>query len=201
MTVSNTVVNEPIVEIKKGRTLPMYTDLFLYSKVSIEQNKQLYDVKEATAWQAECRRTCDSRIRRWTHYAVKEDVTCSKANSYMYKVGDPEEPTTLEHVIPNSRAIQHYMTGNYDAGRLLFNPVAKLSESNAKLLGGSFAMGEEDFERPFKRYMKAGITDSIYRWDGKVIDPETWRIEDHFEFVIGAHPIWGSIARKYKIIK
>jgi len=199
MTTSNKVDNEPIVEMKKNRTPEIYRDLFLYSKTLIEQNKQLYVLNGGSAWRAECRKTCDSRIRRWTHYAVKEDVICTKANSYMYRAGNPEEPTTLEHVIPNSRAIEHYMMDNYDAGKLLFNPICKLGQEDSKMLGGSFAMGEEDFEKPFMRYYKAGITSEIFTWDGRQIDPETWRIQDHFELVIGRHPVWGSIAKEFKI--
>lgn len=191
------VVNEPIVEMKKGRTPGIYRDLFLYSKTLIEQNKQLYVLKEGSAWQAECRKTCDSRIRRWTHYAVKEDRICNEANSYMYRVGTEEEPTKLEHTIPNGRAIEHYMNDNYDAGKLLFNPITKMGISNAEKLGGSFAMGEEDFVRPFMRYVKAGITDPIYAWNGEFIDPENFTITNHFDKVIAGHDVWGPIYQEF----
>lgn len=184
-------------EAKGGRTPEVYRDLFLYSKTLIEQNKQLYILKNGSAWQAECRKTCDSRIRRWTHYAVKEDLKCMQANSYMYRVGNPSEPSTLEHVIPNSRAIEHYMNDNYDAIYLLFNPIAKMSSETAKKLNGSFAMGEENFERPFLRYVKAGIKEPIYSWDGKMIDPEFWTIDNHFEHTIKKHPVWGPIVREF----
>jgi hypothetical protein len=186
-----------VFEAKAGRTPAIYLDLFLYSKTLIEQNKQLYILKTGTAWQAECRKTCDARIRRWTHYAVKEDLKCEQANSYMYRVGDPQEPTVLEHVIPNSRAIEHYMNDNYDAVNLLFNPICKISTENNSKLSGSFTTGEEDFERPFMRYKNAGITEQIFTWDGRLIDPETWSIENHFEFVIKPHPVWGPLFTKF----
>jgi hypothetical protein len=188
---------EVIFEAKTGRTPAIYRDLFLYSKTLIEQNKQLYFLKTGTAWQAECRKTCDSRIRRWTHYAIKEDLICERANSYMYRAGDPNEPTTLEHVIPNSRAIEHYMNDNYDAIYLLFNPICKLGNDDAAKLNGSFAMGEEDFDRPFARYVKAGITSPIYTWDGRLIDPQIWTKENHFEFVIKPHPVWGALFTEF----
>jgi len=190
-------MTEMTFEAKTGRTAGIYRDLFLYSKLSIEQNKQLYVVKEGPAWQAECRKTCDSRIRRWTHYAIKEDLICDRANSYMYRAGSPSEPTTLEHVIPNSRAIEHYMNDNYDAVFLLFNPICKLGQEDAKKLNGSFAAGEEDFDRPFMRYVKAGITTPIFTWEGRQIDPEIWRSEDHFNHVIKKHPVWGPIFKEF----
>ena len=186
-----------LFEAKGGRTSEIYRDLFLYSKTLIEQNKQLYILKGGTAWQAECRKTCDSRIRRWTHYAVKEDLICDRANSYMYRVGDPQEPSTLEHVIPNSRAIEHYMLDNYDPVHLLFNPICKVGNDEAKKLNGSFAMGEEDFELPFMRYHRAGIRAPIYTWDGRQIDPEFWTIKNHFEHTIKKHPIWGPIVEEF----
>ena len=190
-------MTEIVFEAKTGRTPEIYRDLFLYSKTLIEQNKQLYILKNGTAWQAECRKTCDSRIRRWTHYAVKEDLTCMKANSYMYRAGDPQEPTTLEHVIPNSRAIEHYMNDNYDPIHLLFNPICKLGKEDAAKLSGSFAMGEENFDRPFMRYVKAGIKSPIITWDGRQIDPEFWTIQNHFEHTISKHPVWGPIVKEF----
>jgi hypothetical protein len=188
---------EVVFEAKGGRTADIYRDLFLYSKTLIEQNKQLYILKNGSAWQAECRKTCDSRIRRWTHYAIKEDLICDRANSYMYRTGEPQEPSTLEHVIPNGRAIEHYMQDNYDAINLLFNPICKMGQEDAKKLNGSFAMGEEDFKHPFARYVKAGITTPIYAWDGRLIDPQIWTIENHFEFVIKTHPVWGPLFSEF----
>lgn len=119
------------------------------------------------------RDSMDHWIRRYHGYCVVDEI-----GSHYREVGLTEKGI-LEHVIPLSNVRTLMIAGRLTIEQTLNAPVCRISrEKDIMLRQNGLVNRTPDLWHFFKRYQDLGI--EIHDVDGKLIDLETWSLEDHY---------------------
>jgi len=126
----------------------------------------------------ELRNDIDEKLRRYHEYCIKQRD--GMAAHYHEQGADAE--TDFEHLIPAARIRDLLLAGVITVEQALNAPTVKLSRvKHAMLKEAGWSSHTPDMWLPFRRYSQ--VFDAKFEThDGTPIDPETWTLEQHFEY-------------------
>lgn len=125
----------------------------------------------------EIRNDIDYYIRRYHKYCIEE-----RHGSHYIQLDIDVKNTDFEHLIPLSRVRDLLLSGVLTVNQSLNTPTVRLSRDKHKLLNESgWGKTTPSMWYPFKRYT-AVFQGKYATYDGTIIDPETWTLEDHFDY-------------------
>ena len=101
---------------------------------------------------------------------------------YHYKAQDMDGKQHLEHVIPQNKIVTAYLHDKISAQMVLQMPLCLIDDADKHILEGDWQQAG-NWEYPFRRYKLAGYTKTIRDVRGKVVDLETYTIQDHFKML------------------
>ena len=101
---------------------------------------------------------------------------------YHYKAQDMDGKQHLEHVIPQNKIVTAYLHDKIPAQMVLQMPLCLIDDADKHILEGDWQQAG-NWEYPFRRYKLAGYTKTIRDVRGKVVDLETYTIQDHFKML------------------
>ena len=126
----------------------------------------------------EIRNDIDYYLRRYHEYCIKQRD--GMGAHYHEKGADAE--TDFEHLIPAARVRDLLLASVITVEQALNAPTVKLSRAkHAELKDAGWASHTPDMWLPFRRYSQVFNT-QFETHDGTAIDPETWTLEQHFEY-------------------
>lgn len=122
------------------------------------------------------RDSIDHWIRRYHDYAIGGSIGTHYREQGLTAKG------IFEHVIPASKLRDMLLTGALTIGQALNAPVCRISnESDEQLCGQGLVSTNNNYWNFFLRYSKLEDT-IIETHDGKMIDVNTWTLEDHYNY-------------------
>ncbi len=126
----------------------------------------------------EIRNDIDEKIRRYHEYCIKQR---DGMGAHYHEQGTEGE-TDFEHLIPAARIRDLLLANVITVTQALNAPTVKLSrEKHIQLGEAGWASHTPDMWRPFRRYSQ--VFDAQFEtYDGTQIDPETWTLEQHFNY-------------------
>ena len=126
----------------------------------------------------EIRNDMDYYLRRYHEYCIEQR---DNMGAHYHEVG-ADEQTDFEHLIPASRIRDLLIKQVITVDQALNAPTVVLSRSkHVQLKDAGWASKTPDMWHPFKRYTQ--VFDAKYTThDGTAIDPNTWTLEDHFNY-------------------
>ena len=126
----------------------------------------------------EIRNDIDYYLRRYHEYCIKQ----RDGMGAHYHERGADEDTDFEHLIPAARIRDLLLAGVITVEQALNAPTVKLSRAkHAQLKEAGWASHTPDMWLPFRRYSQ--VFDARFEThDGTAIDPETWTLEQHFEY-------------------
>ncbi len=136
---------------------------------AVENNQQLL---------REIRNDMDYYLRRYHKYCIEER---DNMGAHYAEIG-ADVDTDFEHLIPASRVRDLLLAQIITVEQALNAPTVKLSRAkHMALKDAGWASHTPDMWRPFRRYSQ--VFEAKYQThDGTMIDPETWTLQDHFDY-------------------
>jgi hypothetical protein len=126
----------------------------------------------------ELRNDIDEKLRRYHEYCIKQR---DSMGAHYHEQGADAE-TDFEHLIPAARIRDLLLAGVISVEQALNAPTVKLSRAkHAQLKEAGWASHTPDMWLPFRRYSQV-FEAKFETHDGTAIDPETWTLEQHFEY-------------------
>lgn len=143
-----------------------------------ELKKEYAEVENDQQLLREIRNDIDYYLRRYHEYCIKQR---DGMGAHYHERGADEE-TDFEHLIPAARIRDLLLAGVITVEQALNAPTVKLSRAkHAQLKEAGWASHTPDMWFPFRRYSQ--VFNAVYEThDGTPIDPETWSLEQHFEY-------------------
>lgn len=135
-------------------------------------------VKNDQQWLREIRNDIDYYLRRYHEYCIQQR---DGMKAHYHEVGADEE-CDFEHLIPAARIRDLLLAGSISTEQALNAPTVRLSRvKHASLKEAGWASKTPDMWLPFTRY--TNVFSAIFEThDGTPINPQTWTLEDHFEY-------------------
>lgn len=126
----------------------------------------------------ELRNDIDEKLRRYHEYCIKQR---DGMGAHYHEQGADAE-TDFEHLIPAARIRDLLLAGVITVEQALNAPTVKLSRAkHAQLKDAGWASHTPDMWLPFRRYSQ--VFSAVFEThDGTAIDPETWTLEQHFDY-------------------
>jgi hypothetical protein len=126
----------------------------------------------------EIRNDMDYYLRRYHKYCIEER---DGMDAHYLEIG-ADKDTDFEHLIPAARIRDLLLAGVLSVEQALNAPTVKLSRSkHMALKEAGWGSHTPDMWLPFKRYSKV-FAGSYQTHDGTMIDPDTWTLQQHFEY-------------------
>lgn len=126
----------------------------------------------------EIRNDIDYYLRRYHEYCIKQR---DNMGAHYHEVG-ADADTDFEHLIPASRVRDLLLADAISVTQALNAPTVKLSRAkHAELKDAGWASHTPDMWLPFRRYSQV-FSAQFETFDGHAIDPETWTLEQHFNY-------------------
>lgn len=126
----------------------------------------------------EIRNDIDDNLRRYHEYCIQQR---DGMKAHYWEI-DAEEDTDFEHLIPAARIRDLLLAGVLTTDQALNAPTVKLSRAKHHALKeAGWASHTPDMWLPFRRYTQV-FTAQYQTHDGTVIDPESWTLEQHFNY-------------------
>jgi hypothetical protein len=126
----------------------------------------------------ELRNDIDEKLRRYHEYCIKQ----RDGMAAHYHEQDADAETDFEHLIPAARIRDLLLAGVITVEQALNAPTVKLSRAkHAQLKEAGWSSHTPDMWLPFRRYTQV-FNAKFETHDGTAIDPETWTLEQHFEY-------------------
>jgi hypothetical protein len=93
-----------------------------------------------------------------------------------------QDESDFEHLVPAARIRDLLLANVITVTQALNAPTVKLSrEKHIQLREAGWASHTPDMWLPFRRYSQ--VFDAVFEtYDGTRIDPETWTLEQHFNY-------------------
>ena len=101
---------------------------------------------------------------------------------YHYRAQDMEGKQHLEHVIPQNKIITAYLHDKISAELVLQMPLCMINDADKHILEGDWQQAG-DWQYPFRRYKLAGFNKTIKDVTGKIIDMESYTLNNHFHML------------------
>jgi hypothetical protein len=126
----------------------------------------------------EIRNDIDEKLRRYHEYCIKQR---DGMGAHYHEQGADAE-TDFEHLIPAARIRDLLLASVISVEQALNAPTVKLSRAkHAQLKEAGWSSHTPDMWLPFRRYSQ--VFDAKFEThDGTPINPETWTLEQHFEY-------------------
>ena len=126
----------------------------------------------------EIRNDIDTYLRRYHEYCIQQR---DGMKAHYHEVGADDE-CDFEHLIPAARVRDLLLASAISVEQALNAPTVRLSRTkHAALKEAGWASTTPDMWCPFRRYTQ--VFDATYEThDGTAIDPETWTLEQHFDY-------------------
>ena len=126
----------------------------------------------------EIRNDIDTYLRRYHEYCIQQR---DGMKAHYHEVG-ADEDCDFEHLIPAARVRNLLLVSTISVEQALNTPTVKLSRSkHAALKDAGWASNTPDMWLPFRRYTQ--VFDATYEThDGTAIDPDTWTLQQHFDY-------------------
>ena len=126
----------------------------------------------------EIRNDIDYYLRRYHEYCIKQR---DGMGAHYHERGADSE-TDFEHLIPAARVRDLLLAGIISVEQALNTPTVKLSRSkHAQLKDAGWASHTPDMWLPFRRYSQV-FSAQFETHDGTAVDPESWTLEQHFNY-------------------
>jgi hypothetical protein len=126
----------------------------------------------------EIRNDIDYYLRRYHEYCIKQRDGMS---AHYHEIGADAE-TDFEHLIPAARIRDLLLADVVTVEQALNTPTVKLSRvKHAQLKDAGWSSHTPDMWLPFRRYSQV-FTAQFETHDGTAIDPESWTLEQHFNY-------------------
>lgn len=126
----------------------------------------------------EIRNDIDDNLRRYHEYCIQQR---DGMKAHYWEIG-ADEDTDFEHLIPAARIRDLLLAGVLTTDQALNAPTVKLSRAKHHALKeAGWASHTPDMWLPFRRYTQV-FTAQYQTHDGTVIDPESWTLEQHFNY-------------------
>lgn len=126
----------------------------------------------------EIRNDIDYYLRRYHEYCIKQR---DGMGAHYHEQG-ADADTDFEHLIPAARIRDLLLASVITVEQALNAPTVKLSRAkHAQLKDAGWASHTPDMWLPFRRYSQ--VFDAVFEThDGTRIDPESWTLEQHFNY-------------------
>lgn len=126
----------------------------------------------------ELRNDIDEKLRRYHEYCIKQR---DGMGAHYHEQGADAE-TDFEHLIPAARIRDLLLASVITVEQALNAPTVKLSRAKHALLkDAGWASHTPDMWLPFRRYSQV-LSAKFETHDGTLIDPESWTLEQHFDY-------------------
>ena len=126
----------------------------------------------------EIRNDIDTYLRRYHEYCIQQR---DGMKAHYHEVG-ADEDCDFEHLIPASRIRDLLLAGAITTEQALKAPTVRLSRAKHMMLkDAGWSSKTPDMWMPFKRYTNV-FTAEYQTHDGTVINPESWTLEQHFNY-------------------
>lgn len=126
----------------------------------------------------EIRNDIDYYLRRYHEYCIQQR---DGMKAHYHEVGADAE-CDFEHLIPAARIRDLLLVNAITVEQALNAPTVRLSRvKHHALKDAGWASKTPDMWLPFKRYTNV-FTATYQTHDGTAIDPETWTLDNHFEY-------------------
>ena len=126
----------------------------------------------------EIRNDIDTYLRRYHEYCIQQR---DGMKAHYHEVG-ADEDCDFEHLIPAARIRDLLLASAISVEQALNAPTVRLSRAkHMSLKEAGWASTTPDMWQPFRRYTQ--VFDAEYEThDGIAIDPETWTLQQHFDY-------------------
>ena len=164
---------------KTKRTAETYRTVATRCKTQLVQFVDEYrSVKNDQQLLREIRNDIDEKIRRYHEYCIKQRDNMA---AHYHEVG-ADEDCDFEHLIPAARIRDLLLASAISVEQALNAPTVRLSRTkHAALKEAGWSSTTPDMWCPFRRYTQ--VFDATYEThDGTAIDPDTWTLEQHFDY-------------------
>lgn len=164
---------------KTKRSAATYSTVAQHCTTHLERLVEEYKaVRNDQQLLREIRNDIDYYLRRYHEYCIKQR---DNMGAHYHEVG-ADEDTDFEHLIPASRIRDLLLASAISVTQALNAPTVKLSRvKHAQLKDAGWSSQTPDMWLPFRRYSQV-FTAQFETHDGKSIDPDTWTLEQHFEY-------------------
>lgn len=126
----------------------------------------------------EIRNEIDEALRRYHEYCIEQR---DGMGAHYHEVGADEE-TDFEHLIPAKILRDLLLADTITIDQALNAPTVRLSRDKHRALkDAGWASQSPDLWRPFRRYSQV-FAGQYQTYDGTEIDPETWTLQQHFDY-------------------
>lgn len=164
---------------KTQRTPETYKTVARHCKKHIERLVDEYRaVENDQQLLREIRNDIDYYLRRYHEYCIQQR---DGMKAHYHEIG-ADDDCDFEHLIPAARIRDLLLANAISVEQALNAPTVRLSRSKHHALkDAGWASKTPDMWLPFKRYTNV-FTATYQTHDGTTIDPETWTLEDHFNY-------------------
>jgi hypothetical protein len=126
----------------------------------------------------EVRNDMDYYLRRYHKYCIEER---DSMGAHYHEIG-ADEDTDFEHLIPAARIRDLLLANVITVTQALNAPTVRLSRAkHAQLKDAGWGSHTPNMWLPFRRYTQV-FTAEFQTYDGRLIDPETWTLESHYDY-------------------
>jgi len=127
----------------------------------------------------EIRNDIDYYLRRYHEYCLKQ----RDGMEAHYREVNADQDTDFEHLIPAARVRDLLLADVISVQQALNAPTVRLSRAkHVQLKDAGWASQTPDMWLPFRRYSQV-FPDAVFEtYDGTTIDPESWTLENHYEY-------------------
>lgn len=137
--------------------------------LAVENNQQLL---------REIRNDIDYYLRRYHEYCIQQR---DGMKAHYHEIG-ADDDCDFEHLIPAARIRDLLLANAITVEQALNAPTVRLSRvKHHALKDAGWASKTPDMWFPFRRYSQV-FAATYQTHDGTAIDPETWTLEDHFNY-------------------
>jgi len=164
---------------KTRRTANTYQTVAHYCRTNLVRLVQEYHaVRNDQQLLRELRNDIDTYLRRYHEYCIKQR---DGMQAHYHEVGADDE-CDFEHLIPAARVRDLLLANAITVEQALNAPTVRLSRAKHALLKeAGWASTTPNMWLPFVRYSQV-FSAQFETHDSTAIDPETWTLQQHFEY-------------------
>ena len=149
---------------------------------SIDELAQYIDQMKATLFDDRWSQTTKKHIKTSLVLYIRSMQKQLAPMGYHYKSIDIKGKQHLEHVIPQNKIVTAYLHDKISARLVLQMPLCVIDDADKHILEGDWQTAG-NWQYPFRRYKLAGFGKTIRDVKGRLVDLETYTLQQHFEML------------------
>lgn len=164
---------------KTQRTAETYRTVADYCRRNLTRLVDEYrEVRNDQQLLREIRNDIDTYLRRYHEYCIQQR---DGMLAHYHEIG-ADDQCDFEHLIPAARIRDLLLSGSITVEQALNAPTVRLSRNkHAALKDAGWASKTPNMWLPFQRY--TNVFEACYEThDGTEIDPETWTLQQHYDY-------------------